>query len=242
MLKFALFTLFYSAFSYGDIIPFASQEEVRPRIQGFISGDRLEISVDVKIRGKIELVRDCKFKDVKEFFKTLHQKIDLEGALQPQHYMACLLHPFYKRMRSALYLAPGTQKPVSLFKEEDVTTAEGYIRNEIAKMPSPEAAMTSQQGNARVFFQDEEQAKDELRLYLAEYYNVDADINVMQFWKGNEDRFPQLASIARRVFCVPASSSEVERMFSCLRNLVDEKRTLLDKDLTAKLLVGRRLD
>ena len=47
------------------------------------------------------------------------------------------------------------------------------------------------------------------------------------WWKSNEHRFCQLASLARAVLCIPATSTHSERVFSTARITVNKLRGCL---------------
>lgn len=50
------------------------------------------------------------------------------------------------------------------------------------------------------------------------------DFSPCKFWKTNGHRFPRLATIARDVFGVPASSAHVERVFNTALRLLSGKK------------------
>ena len=53
---------------------------------------------------------------------------------------------------------------------------------------------------------------------------LDKNKTVLDFWRENESRWPSLASIAKKVLAVPASSAGVERMFSIAGHVFSLKR------------------
>lgn len=62
----------------------------------------------------------------------------------------------------------------------------------------------------------------------------------LTFWKRSVDRFKFLASISLDVFCVPASSANIERVFSVARDILSAKRTRMKSILFRRILFIRR--
>jgi hypothetical protein len=57
--------------------------------------------------------------------------------------------------------------------------------------------------------------------------NVDVDVDPLMFWKDQVAEFPILAEVARRVFCISASSAQSERDFSSVGNTITHVRSRL---------------
>jgi len=47
------------------------------------------------------------------------------------------------------------------------------------------------------------------------------------WWKNNQKHYPWLAQLARKYFCIPATSVPLERAFSVSGHIVKEKRACL---------------
>lgn len=62
------------------------------------------------------------------------------------------------------------------------------------------------------------------------------DVDVLQWWKTNENVFPLLAQMARQILAVPASSSSSERMFSTAGQVLSDLRQNMTPGLTSKLV------
>ena len=56
------------------------------------------------------------------------------------------------------------------------------------------------------------------------------------YWKSNESRFPYLTTIFKRFGTAPATSAEVERLFSLAGNIVTDLRKRLSNESLEKLL------
>ena len=60
--------------------------------------------------------------------------------------------------------------------------------------------------------------------------------NPLSWWKENKIFFPNLYEIAKRRFCIMATSVPYERIFSKQGEIIIEKRTLLTSDKVSKIL------
>ena len=58
----------------------------------------------------------------------------------------------------------------------------------------------------------------------------DQEYNPLDFWRKNHSLYPRLATIAKRVFAVPATSAAVEREFSLAGNIITKKRSRLSPE------------
>jgi len=54
--------------------------------------------------------------------------------------------------------------------------------------------------------------------------------NILEWWKINEPRFPNLSQLAKAVIGIPATSTPSERLFSVAGNVVSKKRTCLNPE------------
>ena len=55
------------------------------------------------------------------------------------------------------------------------------------------------------------------------------------WWKENHKQFPNLAKVAKNLFCIPATSANCERAFSTLTNVVTKRRNRLHAETTRRL-------
>ena len=63
--------------------------------------------------------------------------------------------------------------------------------------------------------------------------------NPLLWWKTHATEFPQLAKLARRVLCIPATSAPSERIFSVAGQVATQKRNRLAPDTVALLVYLR---
>ena len=66
----------------------------------------------------------------------------------------------------------------------------------------------------------------------------DLDEGPLAFWKNHEHRMPHLAVVARQIFSVPASSANVERLFSAAGRAITRRRPRLQAFHAANLIYG----
>ena len=71
--------------------------------------------------------------------------------------------------------------------------------------------------------------KDEVEAYLNEKVCAH-NTNVLEWWKLNESRFPNIAKLAKAVICIPATSTPSERLFSAAGHIVTKRRTCLSPE------------
>ncbi len=64
--------------------------------------------------------------------------------------------------------------------------------------------------------------------------------SVLRYWKKHQNRFPNIHAVARKVLAIPASNTEVERLFSSSKLTMTDQRTRLDPDRLNKLIFLRK--
>jgi len=68
---------------------------------------------------------------------------------------------------------------------------------------------------------------DELEQYLKHKPTMENDRDIHSFWKHNQNMFPSMAQLARKIRCVPASSVSCESAFSISGRTLENRRTCL---------------
>ena len=68
--------------------------------------------------------------------------------------------------------------------------------------------------------------KKELPVYLAKCDSVSSTVNMLDWWKQNEDVLPNWSSAARRTMLIQPSSAAAERVFSLLNNYLIQYQTV----------------
>jgi len=65
---------------------------------------------------------------------------------------------------------------------------------------------------------------------------ADPDADILAYWKAHAEVVPYLASFARSILCIPASSASSERVFSAAGNIVTHKRSKISSSKTEQLV------
>ena len=68
---------------------------------------------------------------------------------------------------------------------------------------------------------------------------LDVSEHALTFWKNESARQPHLALMARDILAVPATSVDVERLFSQARNLISYNRHRLDRQIISDTMFLR---
>jgi len=76
---------------------------------------------------------------------------------------------------------------------------------------------------------------DEIEMYL-QSKSPPRSVNIFEWWKVNEPRYPNVARLAKSVLCIPATSTAAERVFSSAGITVSKKRSCLKPENVDKIL------
>jgi hypothetical protein len=69
--------------------------------------------------------------------------------------------------------------------------------------------------------------KQEIKSYRAETEISREEEDILSWWRDRKAKYPNLARLARKYLCVPATSTQAERVFSALGWLLNKRRLLL---------------
>ena len=94
---------------------------------------------------------------------------------------------------------------------------------------------------------DSERIKAEVEREMNNYIAIEVDPstvgNPLVWWKDNQEHYPRLARLARKFFCIPATSVPSERAFSVAGHVVNEKRAcLLPENVNMLVFLGANLE
>lgn len=73
------------------------------------------------------------------------------------------------------------------------------------------------------------QVRNEVQAYFAEK-PLAKEGNPLNWWKGNQEKYPTLAKLAKSFLCIPGTSTPSERLFSVAGNIVSKKRASLSPE------------
>ena len=77
--------------------------------------------------------------------------------------------------------------------------------------------------------------QDELEMYL-QVKAPSRQVNIFEWWKINEARFPNVAKLARSMLCVPGTSTAAEQVFSAAGITVSKRRSCLKPENVDRIL------
>lgn len=77
--------------------------------------------------------------------------------------------------------------------------------------------------------------KEEIEMYKR-FQGIKFSVNPLSFYDEQKSKFPWIAALSLRYFCVPASSVPSGRIFSLAGNLISQERVRLDPDKADMLI------
>ena len=71
---------------------------------------------------------------------------------------------------------------------------------------------------------------------------INSEENSLEWWKRNQERFPNIAKLARRYLCIPATSVPAERVFSTAGLVINQQRcSLLPENVDMLIFLNKNL-
>ena len=80
---------------------------------------------------------------------------------------------------------------------------------------------------------------DEIDRYISMKISFSKDETILQWWNKHSLTFPQLSSLAKSLFAIPASSATAERIFSASGRILEKRRQSLNPDNVDDILMIR---
>ena len=153
------------------------------------------------------------------------------------HSKSIFFHPEMKRMRAIderdrEMVLEAIRVELRALEKDENTMVELNVN---AKRESSEPACSSQTKKRKKTLVDQfkddvvNEAQDEVQSYLQSSFSTDvnAELDVLQWWEQNRERFPNIYTLSLRYLCVPATNAVAEGKFCLSKYLISEKRTNL---------------
>lgn len=152
--------------------------------------------------------------------RFLMEKVFCE--LRSVHYTGTFLYPTFKALAVL-----STEKRDETHKTiRDMCKDIDIIEQEDHTVPSPRKKFKEWLPTLQV---------DEIEQYINLHV---LEINdILQWWRTHSDCFPKLATIAKRVFCIPVTSAASERNFSKAGLLITQRRSTIGPDHVNDILL-----
>ena len=149
------------------------------------------------------------------------------------HKISAFLWPKYKQMR---YLNEQQRKEVhDLIKKELIKMTEVTHAEHSDDSPSGSADMKPSVDDdillkyADVHLTEEHKPESQITVQMKMYQIVCyPENNILHWWKHHADEFPLLAKLARKVLCIPATSTANEKLFSSANRVLDKRKASLE--------------
>jgi hypothetical protein len=186
--------------------------------------------------------------------------LDEMFALDIRHYVSTVLHPKYRSLkacsateRTECYRYVRQQAEMIYIesnepnqRETEEPTAKKFkgdlFRRFESDGPDTKEESGGESGNESKEYSFTSKKLDELDRYL----NLELDkfrltSNPLKFWNDQQEKFPRLSRLARRIFSIPATSASVERQFSEAGLVIQERRTNLNPEQLDNILLIRSM-
>jgi hypothetical protein len=168
-----------------------------------------------------------------------------------KHLAAAVLHPLYRKLTFASTYLKGIAHSYLRQQIDDVLGVNNQDQTYIVEPAKKKhKSMEDQFADPDDIDIDDDNdlisttisKNDELEKYLRmNIGDVYKQSNPLPFWKDNENKFPCLSLIARRLFSIPVTSAAVERSFSAAGLAVTERRSSLDPSTVNDILLVRSI-
>lgn len=184
----------------------------------------------------VNSMKDRMARDLRKRFCLMMQPVGLE-------HMAALLDPRFSHLNRAT--AEQRESVVAAVEAKlPGEASSGEISPDVSEPPAKRKAPASAMD---LIFKSRPAAEatntgnltPEIDSYLAEQ-QLDVNADPLQWWASNAARFPSLSELARRVLCVPASSTPSERAFSTSGHVAEQRRATLKPENVNMLVVLNR--
>jgi hypothetical protein len=135
-------------------------------------------------------------------------------------------------------------KKLQFLKEEKINEVKDYIKQEIDKIEFKEDNDSEEDKKEKgesfkCLFGFEIESEGDNQNEFINYNNElpqKFGVDIFEYWKNNSKKYPKLSIVARKLLSLQGSSSDTERDFSFMGNMITEKRTNLKPDKVSKMV------
>jgi hypothetical protein len=176
---------------------------------------------------------------------TLLKKVIEDASLNIMHFVKEIKKDFDERWRVfkdvyyfAMLLDPRFSKS-KILKKKDKKKYKKLLEEEYKKLKKKEKNDENkiEYDSLDILIYGERVEQNELSKFYKEY--LDKDINLLNWWRNNQIKYPILSILARKYLSIPSSTSAIERDFSSCGFIMTNKRTHLAEDIFSSLVFLR---
>ncbi|XP_047141157.1 zinc finger BED domain-containing protein 4-like [Hydra vulgaris] len=226
---------------FNDFTEVVSSEKI-PTSQRVVPG-LFDIQENIK---KLILPNDKITGDfVTKLLSNLNKRFPDCGSRQKNNALAHLLDPKFKGLLLTRFgqddVALRDLKEISIGKQPsnliENTTQTVSPKQDLSPAEQLLFEMMGQDSNASELYRSSKDSPFDIELEAYKRLGFpDKNYNILEWWKIHSPQLPILSRAAKKVLCVPASSTSSERVFSQAGNIVSCKRTLLKAETIEKLV------
>jgi hypothetical protein len=197
-------------------------------------------------------------KFIDTFVSALNKRISDAGRTIEEWNLGCFLNPRYKgsflklgqdkdcyektkNLIIEFYKKQNATESVDLFAEPQPGPSQRVLNYAFTQSMWAEAETELEEAELNEGLTEAPVQLSPIEIELEKYLNTmprpaDPDADILAYWKSNAELVPYLASFARSILCIPASSASSERVFSAAGNIVTHKRTRISASKAEELV------
>jgi len=137
-----------------------------------------------------------------------------------------------------------TETDVNVVPEEDEEGNQDPVQKDMSAVPSKRSrhsladllGPTYATAPAKKWKTAEDQAKEEISRYKEDAPLPLGVVNPLDWWKGNQSKYPFLSHMAKKYLCIPGTSVPSERVFSTAGDIITAQRSALTPEHVDQIL------
>lgn len=123
---------------------------------------------------------------------------------------------------------------------ETTQGGEDIVQVESPQVPSKKPRLSIFSALKTKVLDNKKPSTNEIDEYLLSDVVEEGDLSPLKYWSRNAKKFPALSELARRILPMPASSGNVERLFSIAGSVKRARRAQLKTENLDKILCVRQ--